>query len=122
MSTEIYAVKEYPRLRALIKRACPDYRKHKVIMQDYGAVTNHGSYWDGGSRSFWATANKFGENVKSVPGPANPPQFGGGDPVRVELDEDTVAIQTGTFRGKKATIVLVTTPATYRWLLEFNNV
>lgn len=110
--------REYPRIDALLKRAAPQYRKHSVILFDHGAFTNHGSQWDGGSRSFWATANRDGSGLTSVSGPTAPPQFGGGDPVRVVLYDGLVGLQTGTFRGKPATITIVATPATADWLKE----
>lgn len=108
--------REYPRIDALLKRATPDYRKHSVILKDYGRVTNHGSYWNGGSREFWATCGRDGSSLEMVPGPTNPPQFGGGKPVTVDLDDDTVGISTGTFCGKTATVTIVATPATAEWL------
>ena len=117
----VLKVKEHPRIKALVKRTFPKYRKHSVIVFDHGAFTNHGSYWDGGSRQFYATCNKHGGRLNWVNGPSSPPQFGGGDPVRVELDDDTVGLCTGTFRGKQATLTIYATPKTYRWLIEGQN-
>ena len=112
----VLKIKEYPRISAMIKRAYPKYRKHSVILFDHGALTNRGSYWDGGSRSFYDTCRRDGSNCKRVRGPANPPQFGGGEPVRIELDDDTIGLQCGTFRGKPATVCIYATPATAEWL------
>ena len=109
--------KEYPRIDALIRRAMPQYRKHSVILFDYGRFTNYGSYWDGGSRTFWATANIDGSGLKTVNGPAAPALFSKAEPVTVELDDKTVGISTGTFRGKPATVTIVATQKTANWLL-----
>ena len=109
--------KDHPRLDALLKRAVPKNRKHSVILFDHGAVTNHGSQWDGGSREFTLLCNIEGGNVRSMPGPTAPPQFGGGESTRRELDESTVAIKVGTFRGKPSTATVIATPEVANWLL-----
>ena len=109
--------KEYPRIDALLRCAMPEYRKHSVILFDYGRFTNYGSYWDGGSRTFWATANIDGSGLKTVHGPAAPAPFSNAEPVTVTLDDKTVGISAGIFRGKTATVTIVATPRTAEWLL-----
>lgn len=110
--------KQFPRIDRLIRNALPKNRKHSVILFDHGAVTNHGSQWDGGSRTFTMLSDLSGHRVRSMPGPTAPPQFGGGEPTRRELDADTVAIKAGTFRGKPATATIIATPEVAAWLQE----
>jgi hypothetical protein len=110
--------KEHPNIDAMLKRALPNYRKHSVILFDHGSVTNHGSQWDGGSRNFTSLFNRDGSGFRSMPGPTAPPQFGGGASTSVKLDDETIALVSGTFRGRPSTVSIYCTPLTAEWFKE----
>ncbi len=112
-------VKEYPRIKRLLARVSPGYRKHNATLVMRDKVTCHGSFWDGGSRTFYATASPLGERVKSVNTATAPPQFGGSpEPVVIPLSADTVVVSGGTFCGKPAQADIFATPAIMAWLLN----
>ena len=117
--TDYPKLKDHPRLKRLISRVSPGYRKLTVNLQSAATVACHGSYWDGGSRTFYAQATKSGHNVKTVNTSSAPPQFGGStEPVTVELDTDTVVVTGGTFRGKPAHATIYASPDAIEWLLS----
>jgi len=100
MST-IITLKEHPAIQNAVRVAAPKYRKHKAIVVQADQYTNHGSYWDGGSyTSAWFVR---ASHSAPVPGPTAPPQFGGGDPVTVDVPEGGYIVVHGTFCGKTAT-------------------
>ena len=99
----IVTLKDYPELLNAVRAVAPRYRKHKAIVSDCGTTyTAHGSYWDSGSRESAFTVNQYGQ-VSAIPAPTAPPQFGGGEPITVDIPENGYIVVVGTFRGKTAT-------------------
>ena len=86
----------------LIRIVAPKHRKHKAIVFEADTYTYHGSAWDGGSREFATLVDSCGRK-SSIDGPTAPPQFGGGDPVKIAIPENGYVVVLGTFRGKTAT-------------------
>jgi len=98
-------LKDEPALLNVVRKVAPKYRKHKAIVSESESFTNHGSFWDGGSRSTSYLVTNIG--ASPVPGPTSPPQFGGGGPVTTPVPKGSYIVTVGTFCGKTATVSIV---------------
>lgn len=98
-------LKEHPELLRIVRKVSPKYRKHKAFLSEASSITNHGSYWDGGSRKSVWLVNSQGF-VSAVPGPTAPSQFGGGGSITTPLPRGSYAVEVGVFRGKTATATI----------------
>jgi hypothetical protein len=101
---ETINIREYPKIKDLLKKALPNYRKRGAFLSVCESVAISGTYWSGGSRDSYIKADLSGRVLESLP-QYNPPQFGGPkeDP-RVYLDDFHVVISCGIFCGKTATV------------------
>lgn len=104
--SNIIDLKSNPDVLRLIRLVSPKYRKHKAIVRRANQYTNHGSYWDGGSRSS-AFLVDAANRVRPVEGPSAPRHFGGGEPVTIDIPAHGAVVVVGTFRGKTATATVV---------------
>jgi len=110
-------LKDHPRLKTLLALVSPNYRKHTVFLCESSVVHCHPSYWDGGSRTYYAKATPKGRNVQTVNTATAPAHFGGSDdPVEVDLDANTVVVTGGTFCGKPAHATVYATKDVIAWL------
>lgn len=106
--------KENPAVDSFLKRAMPKYRKHSVIIVESDSVTPQTTYWDGGSINYYDAYSIAGAHLGRVRAPTAPPQFGGGEARAFPIDDFTVVIRAGVFRGKTATVSLHATKDTLR--------
>ena len=102
----IIKLKDYPALKATIKKAFPGYKKHTAILFEAKSVEPIGTCWDGGSRASYYHIDLYGNHLDSIPAPSAPPQFGGGKPVAFPIDSKSMVCELGTFCGKPATICI----------------
>jgi len=109
---------DYPTLRVLMREAFPSYRKKSVIVTDYPQteVTLSGTFWDGGSRSSYCRVHLHTPTVEHLSAPSSPPQFGGAPAPTAKLDETSMVVELGTFRGKPATAHIFALPAVIAFL------
>lgn len=101
------------KVKALVKRAFPGYRKRNVgfaIHASGESVTLSGGFWDGGSRTEWFGVKSNGSRF-SVTFPTDPPEFSGGKPPQFRLTDDKMIVQGGTSLGKPSTLTFHVTQA-----------
>jgi len=98
-------LKDEPGLLNVVRKVAPNYRKHKAIVSESDSFENHGSFWDGGSRSSSYLVTNIG--ASPVHGPTAPSQFGGGGSVTIPVLKGQHIVTVGTFRGKTATVSIV---------------
>jgi hypothetical protein len=113
----IHTLRDEPALAAFVRRALPDYRKHKVIINVATSLELHDTYWSGGTRASYMAYDLATGASRGAPQYA-PPQFGGPrTSPRVEIPEGVVIIQTGYFCGKVATATIHVHPSNMPKLL-----
>lgn len=105
----ILKIRDYPALRAILKKAFPGYRKHSVSVQVRESKTLNFGFWDGGSRSEYVGLDRYG-NAFHVSYPTSPPHFGGGEPPEFKTGNGRAIANVGIFRGKAATMTLFIHP------------
>ena len=99
------------KFRRLINMVSPGYKKRYARVDERTHYTDHGTYWDGGSRSIAFLVKPNKNTVAPIGGPVAPPQFGGGEAVTIEIGEDEAVVVVGTFRGKTAVAHVIIPPA-----------
>ena len=103
----IIDLKDYPKIKAVIKAVDPKYKKRSAFLIVTDSVCNYGSYWDSGSKKSMYVVSGSG-NVTLAPGPNAPPMFGGGEPVKIDVPINGFIVTTGIFRGKTAKATVYT--------------
>ncbi len=102
------ALKDFPKLKAIVKLADPNYRKRKVFVQTEVAAELSNTYWDEGSRSTYhgVRLDPAKREVKAFP-QYDPPQFGGPRTApTMPLEPGYVVVETGFFCGKVSTATI----------------
>lgn len=108
--SNIYELKQHPRLQQLIRQVLPGYRKHRVIVIPSERVQLSNGYWSGGSRYSYCQAALTGGGVRALAAPAAPVEFGGSSVPPYTIPLGHTVISTGTFCGKTATATLYINP------------
>tara|TARA_R110000765_G_scaffold157600_1_gene260970 strand:- start:512 stop:877 length:366 start_codon:yes stop_codon:yes gene_type:complete len=104
--------KDYPVLNAMLKRAIPGYKKHKIIAITCSGFEPPRTTWGGGIRESYYAWMVTGDGGQGhVPAPSAPSQFGGGEVKTYSLEAGIIAISTGTFQGRTATAKVYALPA-----------
>jgi hypothetical protein len=104
--SNIYELKQHPRLQQLVRQVLPGYRKHRVIVIPCEQVQLSGGYWSGGSRYSYCQAALNGGGVRALAAPAAPVEFGGSAVPPYTIPQGHTVISTGTFCGKTATATM----------------
>ncbi|MDH3978100.1 MAG: hypothetical protein OEU86_06255 [Gammaproteobacteria bacterium] len=101
-------IKEFPKLQATLKKAIPGYRKHKAMVVATDTVIPTGTCWSGGSRVSYLLVTIDGRNVRHMPAPTAPTQFGGStaEDCRHSLLNNEIALSVGTFNGRTAMVTV----------------
>lgn len=64
-------------------------------------VTIDGTYWDGGSKTFWVMVNTMTNEVRSIPGTlAAPMNYGGMGTQMVDVPDEWLLVANDIFCGK----------------------
>ena len=101
----IIKLKDYPVLKAAIKRAFPGYKKHSAILFEAASVEPSGAYWSGGSISSYHHTDLAGNHLDAIPAPGAP-QFTSEKLVPFAISPAAMVSTLGTFCGKPSTIVI----------------
>lgn len=99
-------LKDFPQLAAQVKKWVPGYRKRTVMVHAAENDTPFGWWWDGGSKSDYATARIGGSGTTPWHCPPYPQTKA--DPI--PTGAETVVVETGVFCGKPATMKLIIHP------------
>lgn len=95
-------IKDFPRLKDVIKAAFPRYRKHSIVVNFTDKVWLSGGYWDGGSRTEWEGLNLNTRRSFRLSYPTAPACFGGGETPTAEVGNGKAVVQGGISCGKPA--------------------
>jgi hypothetical protein len=112
-------LKQHPEVAAIIKAAFPSYKKHNAFLREF-CPTNINSYWDGGSKDYFALVDL--DTMRAVPMPSSTHPFYEvasrglanketqviesdhvGNLTLKVLPENYALVSCGTFCGKPAT-------------------
>ena len=61
-----------PEVKAVVKAAFPDYRKHRAVLSVFDRGVNINSYWDGGSKSEYAVVELASLRRRDLPSSSHP--------------------------------------------------
>ena len=97
---------------AITRAAFPKYNGRKYSLENSGRPVNIKSYWDGGSRDYFAIVNL--ETKKILPIPQNGTMFDGGKIAHdgVVVPAGYVIVRHSIFMGKDSGITLYVDPVT----------
>jgi hypothetical protein len=102
----ILQLKSNPKLRDMLRKAFPSYRKHAIILSKGEKVSLSGASWSGGSRSYYHAVNLSTGEIVSVDGQA----WNERECPQATIVPGTAIAETGIFCGKKATLILTIHP------------
>jgi hypothetical protein len=119
-----------PEVKAVIQAAFPGYKKHSAFLSEFSSVSIN-SYWDGGSKSYYALVELATNRTKALPTSTHPyydlnGANGSNQDVTVQngvvtlnrLPEGFALVENGTFCGKPATAHVWVNAANLTKLLE----
>ena len=108
----ILELKNRPKLKELVRKAFPGYRKRSVSVSKSESVSLSGASWSGGSRSYYSAVNLSTGETVSLSGQAwnekNAPV--------ATIAPGTAIAESGIFCGKKATLILTFHPEDSSWI------
>ena len=99
-------------IKALARKAFPGYTGRKYKLDNSGRPVNVTSYWDGGSRSYYAAVNL--STGATLPAPQNGTPFDGGPiaPDGVKVPAGFVIVEHSIFAGTDCGITFYIDPNT----------
>jgi hypothetical protein len=108
----ILQLKSNPKLRDMLRKAFPSYRKHAIIVSTGEKVSLCGGAWSGGSRSYYSAVNLSTGEITSLEGQG----WNQREAPEAIIVPGTAIAETGIFCGKKATLILTLHPEDSSWI------